>query len=94
MITKKDIDLLKSVFATKDDIVKINHDITGINDDITGIKGNITGIKDAIVEFKDIILKEIQAMREELIIISGYKDTLEDHEIRIEKLEKHSSGPT
>ncbi len=44
--------------------------------------------KNDIVMFKDAILAEIQKMRDELAIIIGYKDQIEDHETRIEKLEK------
>lgn len=31
-------------------------------------------VKDDILSFKDAILKEIQALREDMIIVSGYKD--------------------
>lgn len=40
-----------------------------------------------IVEFKDEILHEIIALREDITVITGYRDMLEDHDKRIEKLE-------
>ena len=36
----------------------------------------------------DEILGEIKAMREELTVVTGYKDQIEDHETRIEKIEE------
>ena len=44
--------------------------------------------KNDIVSFKDAILSEIQKMRDELVLIIGYKDQIEDHDTRIEKLER------
>lgn len=37
-----------------------------------------------IVEFKDAILKEIRDMRDEVALVIGYKDQIEDHEDRLE----------
>lgn len=59
MLTKSDLENLKEIFATKEDLVN----------------------------FKDAILHEILAMREQLSIVIGYRDQIEDHEIRIEKIE-------
>ena len=52
--------------------------------------------KDDIVTFKDAILKELKDMREEITLIVGYKDQIEDHEDRIDRLEKKTgtSGVT
>lgn len=47
-------------------------------------------LKQDIVQFKDDILKEIKDLREEVTVVTGYKDTIEDHETRIEKLENTS----
>lgn len=58
-------------------------------DDLRGALQKIEkSLKDAIVEFKDEILSEVKKNREETIVVSGYKDQIEDHEIRIDKLEK------
>lgn len=69
-ITLDDIKILKTIFATKNDL-----------------KNYAT--KADIVSFKDVILKEIKDMREEVTLVIGYKDQIEDHEDRIEKIEKH-----
>ena len=50
--------------------------------------------KGIVISFKDDILHEIKAMREELAIITGYKDQIEDHEFRIETIEKKLQMPT
>lgn len=76
MLTKNDIKLLKGVFATKDDINKVRDDLKRY------------ALKEDLVNFKDEILREIRSMRQELVIIIGYKDQIEDHEVRLEKLEK------
>lgn len=44
---------------------------------------------DQLIEFKDAILKELKDMREEVALVTGYKDQIEDHEIRLETVEKH-----
>lgn len=68
-MTQDDINLLKNIFATKDDL-----------------KNYAT--KADIVSFKDAILKEIRDMRDEVALVIGYKDQIEDHENRIDVLEK------
>lgn len=49
--------------------------------------------KDDIISFKDEILHEIKGMREEVTLVIGYKDQIEDHETRIETVEKHLHIP-
>ena len=44
-------------------------------------------LKNDIVTFKDEILHEIVAFREEMAVVTGYSDRIEDHDQRIEKLE-------
>lgn len=41
-----------------------------------------------IVEFKDIILKEIKDMRDEVAIVTGYREMIDAHDQRIETIEK------
>jgi len=48
-------------------------------------------LKNDLVNFKDAILHEILAMRDELSIVLGYREQIEDHEHRLEKLEKKIS---
>lgn len=42
-----------------------------------------------VLEFKDAILKEIKDMRDEVAVVGGQRDMLEDHDQRIETIEKH-----
>lgn len=42
-----------------------------------------------VLEFKDAVLKEIKDMRDEVAIVGGQRDTIEDHDQRIETIEKH-----
>ena len=48
-------------------------------------------LKNDLVNFKDALLHEILAMRDELSIVLGYREQIEDHEHRLEKLEKKIS---
>ena len=48
-------------------------------------------LKNDLVNFKDAILHEILAMRDELSIVLGYREQIENHEHRLEKLEKKIS---
>lgn len=68
---------LKS-FATKDDLNSIEIRM-----------GDRFATKDDIISFKDEILKEIKDMRDEVAIVGGQRDMLEDHDQRIETIEKH-----
>lgn len=44
--------------------------------------------KHELIQFKDDILFEIKALREELSIVIGYRQMIQDHEERIELLEQ------
>ena len=48
--------------------------------------------KDDVATFKDEIMFQILAMCDELAIVIGYRTLIEDHEIRIEKLEEQVLG--
>ncbi|MEK7597697.1 MAG: hypothetical protein AAB441_03580 [Patescibacteria group bacterium] len=43
--------------------------------------------KDDLINFKDSILSEIIKLREDIEVVIGYRDMIEDHDQRIEKLE-------
>lgn len=72
MLTNKDINILKEIFVTKEDLRN---------------ELNKYATKDDLINFKDAILSEILAMRDELRVVIGYRDQIEDHEVRIEKIE-------
>lgn len=45
-------------------------------------------LKEDMLAFKDEVLHEITSMRDEIGILVGYRDMIEDHENRLQKLEK------
>lgn len=55
--------------------------------DIAKLK-KVFATKDDLIKFKDEILGEIVDLRADSAIDSGLHDKVEDHEVRIEKLEK------
>lgn len=48
---------------------------------------------DTLAQFKDDLIKEIKDLRDEVTLVTGYKDQIEDHDYRIEKIEKHLNLP-
>jgi hypothetical protein len=70
---------------TKTDITKLEEKFVTKEEFLRETKS----IKTLIIEFKDAILHEIQGLREDVTIVTGYKDQIEDHETRIETIEKH-----
>jgi len=57
--------------------------------DISKLEEKFT-TKEDMVDFKDEILHEIKGLREEITIVIGHKDQIEDHDYHIERLEKHT----
>ena len=78
MITDKDIAKLKQVFSTKDDLKEMEDR-----------QDKKYASKDDLIKFKDEILGEIVKLREDSTMDTGTRDTVEDHETRLEKVEKH-----
>ena len=82
MLTKKDkADLVQEfskIFATKEELAHVTTELR-------------RELKNDILQFKDDILFEIKAMREELAIVIGYRQTIENHEERISMLEQPNS---
>ncbi|MBP9691464.1 hypothetical protein KBD81_05300 [Candidatus Woesebacteria bacterium] len=46
-------------------------------------------LKNDILQFKDDILTEILHLRDDIAVITGYRSRIEEHEERIDELEKH-----
>ncbi len=102
MLTKADIkiikDLLKNTvtkddlrkYATKDDLkvfaTKRDLERFATKDDFKKLSHDVVG-------FKDEILGEIRGLRDKVAVVTGYRDTLEDHEQRITKLESPAKTP-
>ena len=80
MLTKKDIQTLKDTFATKEDLNSVKEDLNSLREDFRELRNDV-------LTFKDELMFQILAMRDELSVVIGYRNHIEDHEIRIEKLE-------
>jgi len=100
MITDADVTKLKKTFATKDDLKRF-----ATKDDLKALEARqdkkfttkddlkIYATKNDMIDFKDTILHEIKGLREEVTIVIGYKDQIEDIDYRVERLEKHTKIP-
>ena len=78
MLSKSDIQLISEIFTDAFED-KFSKASTTIRSDIAGFKSEILG--------------EIKKLREEVTVVTGYKDQIEDHEKRITKLEQVQSSP-
>ncbi|OGK23325.1 hypothetical protein A3F58_02525 [Candidatus Roizmanbacteria bacterium RIFCSPHIGHO2_12_FULL_37_9b] len=88
---------VKKSYVTRELLFKNTQEIIGLinafrqelKDDIENSKKEvIKEVLDNIVTFKDQILNEIVKLREDMTVVVGWSDRMEDHEVRIEKLEK------
>ena len=101
MLTKQDLFLIKelidvSLSPLRKDIAEMKAEISGIKEEINGIKDDISDIKDELRLFRDDydnfkveILNEVRILRDEVSIVVAYRDDIEDHEVRISKLENN-----
>lgn len=73
-------------FATKDDLkrfaTKEDFKRFATKEDLKNY-----ATKDDLINFKDSILTEIIKLREDIAVVIGYRDMIENHDQRIEKLE-------
>lgn len=83
MLTKRDIFLLKEAF--KEDFVTRAE----FNEFREEMRESLKEMRHDMLQFKDDILWEIKGMREELMMVAGHRQIIEDHEVRIDKLEKN-----
>ena len=87
MLTKKDLQLIAELYnETRKEFASM---FDRLRKEMREEMGQLREeIKNRIYKSEDKILKELADMRDELTITSGYSDRLEDHEKRIESLEK------
>ena len=83
MLTKKDLKLIAELY--NESRKEFARGFGQLREEMSQLREEI---KDRIYKSEDKILKELADMRDELIITSGYSDRLENHEERIESLEK------
>lgn len=79
MLTKKDISIIEKLSDEKSD--KLIDVFTKLHYETK------EELEKKIVQFKDDILTEIKKLREDVTVVTGYKDQVENHESRISKLE-------
>ncbi|MBI5122227.1 hypothetical protein HZA75_00045 [Candidatus Roizmanbacteria bacterium] len=82
-ITKEDFKVESKKFATKEDL-EVALEKYATKDDLLNVTKEL---KNDILDFKDSILHEIIKLREDITVVIGYSDRIEDHDQRIEKLE-------
>lgn len=99
-LTKNDLKLIRGVV---DEVVEekvtsiVEEKVTSIVEDkVTSIvvekvtdiiAENNQTLRSEIVQFKDDILGEIVKLREDVAVVTGYKDQIENHEERITRVE-------
>lgn len=74
---------------TDADVSKLKN-IFATKDELKNVQKSLT---DLITDFKDTILHEIKGLREDVAIVIGYKDQIEDVDYRVERLEKFTKIP-
>ncbi len=66
------------------------HDIDTVEGMISKNSNSLKNeLKNDILQFKDDILTEIIHLRDDFAVLTGYRDSIENHETRIDELEKH-----
>lgn len=89
MLTQTDLKQLKTIFVTKDEMVKIVADLMDVMKlQFQSTQTEMKALRNDIIGFKDEILHEISDLRDDVTVTTGYRDLIEDHEDRITKLEK------
>ncbi len=97
-VTKQDLkkELKKELarYATKEDLsITIRELLRFMTEIKNEIKTEITSdLKNEIVLFKDAILFEIKSLREEVVMIGGMRDMVEDHKVRLARLASSGSS--
>lgn len=102
MLTKTDIVTIKQIIREemKEQTKPLKEDIGLFKDqilkEIQSLRSEMVDfkreVKNDIVTFKDEIIGEIRDSQTDKELISSYKDDLEDHEVRIAKLERKPSN--
>lgn len=48
----------------------------------------LDSLRNGMIQFEDKVMGSIKEMKDEIAVLVGYKDDIEDHGVRIEKLEQ------
>jgi len=93
-ITKNDI---KEIFSElvaiqnehlKGEFFRINNTLAKHDLQFMKLENKIDSIKNDVAKFEDRVMGVLRDMRDEIAVLVGYKDDIEDHGVRIEKLEQ------
>lgn len=80
-LTKKDLEISLIPFSSRNELEATTVELIKYIGEVK------TELKNDILTFKDQILHEINKLREDITVTTGYRDMIEDHEARIEVLE-------
>ena len=93
-MTKKDLKDTLAPYATKKDLeislipFSSRNELEATTVEIIKYIGEVkTELKNDILTFKDQILFEINKLRDDVTVTTGYRDMIQDHEARIETRE-------
>lgn len=108
MITDRDIEKLKQVFATRDDLMDIKSDLTGIRNDLASMEGRIeVSIGKAVTQLIEYTNEVTEGLREDMNQgfaevrgditamredINDIKSIVMDQEIRVKRVERRKSN--
>jgi hypothetical protein len=90
MLTPKDIELLKKHFLTKKDLLK-KKEFNFIKQDLMTKQEFLDTMQlqnNNILNFKDEIITKIRALRQKTDVNSSFRQKFDNHETRIQHLEK------
>lgn len=92
--TKKDLEFALTPYSTKKDLnaalvpYSTKKELEATTVELIKYIGEVkTELKNDILDFKDQIMHELNKIRDDIAVVVGYRDRIEDHEVRIETLE-------
>lgn len=79
--TKKDLEVMLAPYSTKKELEATTVELIKYIGEVK------IELKNDILSFKDQVLFEINKLRDDVTVTTGYRDMIQDHEVRIETLE-------
>ena len=91
MITDKDIIKLKSVFATKEDLerleIRTGESFIEVNNKIDNLENQFKDLKNEVLNMEDHIIRELKSMQLDQQVSLSHRREIADHETRITNIE-------
>ncbi len=98
MITDRDIEKLKAVFATREDILGMGRDISILKEDVSGLKKDMSGVKTDLLSTNDridrlttIVVESRQEIRDLREDVDGLKEITQGLIISVDGITKSIS---